>query len=141
MTRAAAIELTGRLHDPQHQGYGGDGHRRNIEAREWYRQPARILARQPVAGEARNDTAADHHDQQHDGTDADAGAVFGRAPHVRLDVKCDVAGEQQRDQTHDPKISPILAGDNLARGGGDDQHQKADINDRRQAASRSQRKK
>jgi hypothetical protein len=49
-----------------------------------------------------------------------------------LDMKRDVAGEEQCDQTHDSEISPILAGNNLARGGCYDQYQKADINNRGQ---------
>ena len=59
--------------------------------------------------------------QQHGRGDADAGAIFGAAVDMRLEMKRDIAGEQQRHQADDPEISPILAGDDLARGGRDDQ--------------------
>ena len=54
----------------------------HVEAAERRRQPAGILARQPVAGEARDDAAADQHDQHdHDG-DPGAGAVVGVPAHA-----------------------------------------------------------
>ena len=49
-----------------------------------------------------------------------------------LDMKCDITGNEQRDETHDPEISPILANNDLARGGRYDQRQKAHIDDRSQ---------
>ena len=63
-----------------------------------------------------NDAAADHHEEQHHGGDAYADAIFCAAADMRLEMKRDIAGEQQRDQADDPQVSPILASDNLARG-------------------------
>ena len=42
---------------------------------------------QPVTGETGNDTPAYHHDEQHYGGYADAGAVFSRALDMGLDMK------------------------------------------------------
>jgi hypothetical protein len=135
MASATALNRPVGKHDPQRQCRGADADHDEVEARHRRRQPSRIFARQPVAREARHDAAADHRDQQHHGGDADADTVFSAAMEMGLEMKSNVAGEQQAHQANDFQVSPILARENLARNRGDQQRKKSGINEsRRQPA-------
>ena len=96
-------------------------------------QPAGILARQPVAREARHDAPADQRDQHHDDREAEADAVFGRAGEMRfeMEARCCPAASSD-DQRYDLQIAPVAARDDLARRSGGDQQQEC----RRRSAQR-----
>ena len=53
--------------------------------------------------------------------------IFGGAVEARLEMECDVAGEQDEDQCHHAKIIPLLAGNDLAGCRGRDQQQEAAV--------------
>ena len=50
---------------------------------------------------------------------------------MRLEMKRDIAGQQQQDQHHDVEIFPVAPGQDLAGRGGRDQQQKARIDQHR----------
>ncbi|MGY4379286.1 hypothetical protein ACVWZ3_006925 [Bradyrhizobium sp. i1.3.6] len=121
-----------RRHDPCDQRERAQSDHRAVEAPERHRQAAGIELDQPVAGEARDDAAADQRDQQHDHADADADADIGRALEVRFEMEGDVTGEQHQHEHHHRQIAPIAARDDFARGRSDDQCQEGGIDDERE---------
>ncbi len=50
---------------------------------------------------------------------------------MRLEMEADIAGKQQHDQHHHGEISPVAAGNDLARRSGSHQQQKAGIDQHR----------
>ena len=117
--------------DPAHQRQRADRHDDHVEPAERHRQAAGIFAHQPVAGKARDDAAADQRDQQHDDGDADPDPGLRGAVEMRLEVKRDIAGEQQQNQHHHIEIFPVAPGQDLARRRGCDQRQKTCIDQHR----------
>ena len=123
--------------NPGRQRHGAYRHDRHVEGTEGRRQSPGIFASQPIARETRNDPAADQRDQQHDDRDADPNAVVGRAVEMSFEMEGGIAGQQQRDQHDDLEIAPVLAGQDFPGGGGNDQREKADVDQQRQPAIRS----
>ncbi len=95
-------------------------------------EPALATALQKSVGEARHDPASDQHDQGDQHGEREAAAMGGVAAQVRLDMKKDIGGEQQRDDDQHPEITHVLASEDLARHGRTEQRQKRAIDHRRE---------
>lgn len=121
-----------RRDDPRDQRQRARSDHSAVKTSERHRQATGVELDQPVAGEARNDAAADQRDQQHHHTDAEADADIGRARVMGFEMEADIAGEQHEHQHHHRQIAPIAARDDLARRSGDDQRQEGGIDDQRE---------
>ena len=115
-----------RQRHPQRQRDHAGRHRRGVEAVERRRQPAGIFPHQPVAGETRNDAAADQADQHDHHRGADADGKIGAALNMRFEMEAGIAGEQQRGQQHHRQIVPFAPGDDFA---GDHHHHRGQERD------------
>ena len=91
-----------------------------VEAAEGRREPRGGALDEPVAGEARDDAAADEGDEEDDDGDAEAAADVRRACSHGLGVEDEVGGEEERGRRDDHEVAPVAAGGDLAGGHGDD---------------------
>src|SRR5665213_2250243 len=80
-----------RRDDPQRQRGTTKPDHDHIESTERNRQAAGVLARKPIAREARYEATTDDHDQQKDSGDTNPNAVVSRAAQMRLCVKTGIA--------------------------------------------------
>lgn len=97
--------------------------------RRW--QPPRFLPRQPIAGKARHETAANDRDQQHD---CRQGSPFGRlgpTSGMGFEVEADVGRGQRRHDADDCEVPPVPSGDDLARRQRGERRQERDVDRRR----------
>ena len=128
-----------RRGDPARERDGAKDDRRHVPAVGRRRQRAGVHARQPVAGEAGDDAAADQRDQQDQRGEADAHAIIGVALGDRFDMEDEIAEPQYGERRGDLAVVALAAVAEFARDEDDQQREEGEI-DRRRRNSADQRR-
>lgn len=104
-----------RIDGPRRKPRRGKRDRPNIVSAKGCREPSRLFANQPIAGEARYDAAADNHDENDDRSQAEAAARIGYPDEMGFDMKQDICHQKGRDRQQHLEVPPVSTGDDFRR--------------------------